>query len=230
MKIVATSVGAIAPTFWIQKRCGVGTTVATVQIATAMPRATLPACHHALHGTTVAEITAIPTRIRSGVVGSFASTPSVPVAMMVTAYAENPTTRLKVARAGSRRRSSAAPTTSRLIACTTLTSRRSPGCMTIQPTKTTSTPARMKRRQSRALSRSSRSLRAIASSAGELGSVASRLCERDMEALLAPTISGAMDASQIATFLRRFRVRFARVSPNAIKHGLPTGRKLVPGA
>jgi hypothetical protein len=78
-------VGAIAPTFCSQKRRGDVTTVATVQTAVAMVTATLPSCHHGLHGTRVAAITAIPTRMRRGVVASAARIPSTPVATIVIA-------------------------------------------------------------------------------------------------------------------------------------------------
>jgi hypothetical protein len=157
MNTVAISVGATEPTFCTQKCGGEVTTLATVQIPVAMMITTLASCHHGLQPSIVPDTTDMPTMMSSGVVASSARMPTAPVATIVKAYAANPTTWTRRGWVASRMKRRATITARRLALWMTLISGRSPGCVTIQPTRTAATPAAMRRRHSRARSSSSRS-------------------------------------------------------------------------
>ena len=60
-----------------------GETAMTVHAATAMVNAMPLRCQNGRHGTITAPMTAMPTRMSSGVVASPATTPTAPVAMIV---------------------------------------------------------------------------------------------------------------------------------------------------
>ena len=73
--------------FRTQKRCGVCTIVATVQMPVAATSVTPSSCHHGLHGNSVPVTTAMPTRRMTELVGSSARIPTAPTETAVTANA-----------------------------------------------------------------------------------------------------------------------------------------------